>query len=70
MDIDENNKREQKIINTEKEKCGGNIKNEGVPNTHENTATGRAASSKGHLNAARIVTLPGGGGRRGERGIR
>jgi hypothetical protein len=39
---------------------------EGVSNRYENTATGRAASTKGHFNAARIVTLPegeGGGGR-------
>jgi hypothetical protein len=62
MDNDENNKRKQKTINTEKKKRGGYIKMEGVSNMYENTATGRAASTKGHLNAARIVTLPGGEG--------
>jgi hypothetical protein len=64
MDNDENNKRKQKTNNKEGEKLGDYKKMEGVSNRYENTATGRAASIKGHLNAARIVTLRGeeGGG--------
>jgi hypothetical protein len=71
MDNDKADKREQKrkqkYINKEGEKHCEYKKIKWVSNNFENTATGRAASIKGHLNAARIVTLPGEEGGEGGR---